>query len=227
MSGVSNSVPVVRVAAIGFAQEEGAGRKYTSPTKWERSRGGATRVRVIRSVRPSPGELRSPTSPRIAGRGVRFVAIVVGIYGPVRRASAWRGRDAANFAVLHFNTVGAFRLPRTQRPHDGLHHHFCSHQDIIVPEANDAPALLPQHDVASNISCRRVVSPAIGLDHQMMLRTGEVNDKRWDWVLAAEFAAGDATITQQVPKQALGTGGIATEVARASGRHDHMMVTRR
>jgi hypothetical protein len=57
-------------------------------------------------------------------------------------------------------------------------------QDIVVPEAQDAPTLSLQPRVSSCIGSRKSVLPAIGLDNEPGFNAREVDNVGRNWKLA-------------------------------------------
>src|SRR5260221_14717746 len=75
----------------------------------------------------------------------------------------------------------------SQRVQDRRQNAFRIRENVIVPKADDTPAAAFKPCRALRISGALIVLAAIRLDHEVMLRAGEVDDKPADRMLAAEF----------------------------------------
>ncbi len=80
-------------------------------------------------------------------------------------------------------------------------------EDVVVPEAGDAPALGFQPGGSVFVCGWVCVLAAVGFDDQFGLDAGEVGDVGADWVLAAEFGAREGAGAEELPEVALGVGG--------------------
>ena len=90
--------------------------------------------------------------------------------------------------------------------------------DLICPEAYDAPSLAFHHCRATRISLdlKRMMI-AIDLDHELARYAGEVCEVGTDRVLTSELDAADAAISQEFPDLALGATSVATEFTCSIG----------
>ncbi len=74
-------------------------------------------------------------------------------------------------------------------------------ENLIVPEPEDAVALLMQESAASFILRLLFrMLPTVQFDHQPVLKTNEVDDERPDRLLPPEFAARKLSVTQPAPE---------------------------
>ena len=70
---------------------------------------------------------------------------------------------------------------------------------VIVPDAEDAIALVGQKCIASQVLFAIGMLRAIDFDDQSLRLADEVGDKRPDGLLLAEFETAEAVITQRAP----------------------------
>jgi len=90
-------------------------------------------------------------------------------------------------------------------------------ENFVVPEAQQAPALLAQSVIAAVVFAGDCMLTAIDLDDQPRFDTGEIDDIRRDWKLPPEPPS-ERIAPQLPPKQLLGIGHIPAE---ASGAPPH------
>ena len=96
--------------------------------------------------------------------------------------------------------------------HDRLKHALGVLIELIVPDAEDCPALRFKKAVALLISLRFIVLAAVEFDHQPGLPAREIGKVRADWQLAREFRPHSGQDSPQLP---LMLGGIVAKRARA------------
>jgi hypothetical protein len=77
-------------------------------------------------------------------------------------------------------------------------------QDIIIPEAQHPEAAASKPGIPGSIHCCAGVLPAIDLDDQVCLDTGEVNDIRPNRQLASKSVPNELAAPQSSPKTGLG-----------------------
>jgi hypothetical protein len=90
-------------------------------------------------------------------------------------------------------------------------------EDLVIPEANDADALLGQKVCTARVVCNVGgigVLAAVGFDGEVLVVAKEINDVVPDRGLAAEFEAGQATVAKNAPEAFLGVGGEGAHGAR-------------
>ena len=92
---------------------------------------------------------------------------------------------------------------RGQRLDDGLQHSRGVRKDLVVPEAQNAPALPLQLAVAQVMIGGAGMLAAIGLDDQPRFNADEIDDVGWDGEVAAKMTA-QLPPPQATPKNPLG-----------------------
>jgi hypothetical protein len=92
--------------------------------------------------------------------------------------------------------------------HDGLKDTLRIVIELIVPEPQDVPAMLPQENVAPLIALRVGVLTAVQFDDQLCLSASEIGIIRADRQLARELRA---QAGQKAPKLPLVPRGIVAQ----------------
>lgn len=87
------------------------------------------------------------------------------------------------------------------------------HQDVAVPEAEDAETLGGEPLVAAEVA-QGAVAGAVGLDDQAVVGAIEVGDIGTDGHLAADFQAHEAAVAEGIPR-ARSAGVISLRIRRA------------
>ena len=72
-------------------------------------------------------------------------------------------------------------------------------QDIVVPEPQDAEALLSQSSITLGIALAGVMLAAIGLDDQLGAKMDEIDDIGAEGLLAAKLLARQAMTAEMAP----------------------------
>jgi hypothetical protein len=92
-------------------------------------------------------------------------------------------------------------------------------ENVVVPEAKDAPAELLEPSGAACVTIIVVVLPAVGFDDETVFDAGKVGDEGAKRALTAEFVAAQATAAEERPEAALGVGHLTAEGAGSQVRH--------
>jgi len=168
---------------------------FTSPALRERSWSAATRVRVVRAARPSPGASRRPWS-------------------ALRGPSPHTGEE-------YLGRFASGDLGSAQRRPDRFYDLVRGEMDLIVPEPQHAPALRLQPRRPSRVICRARLRmlPAVKFNDQPLRDTGEIDDERPDGILAPKFASRQPPPAQQEPQPILALGHTPPKRARMVVRH--------
>jgi len=104
---------------------------------------------------------------------------------------------------------------RTQRGGDRLQNTGAVLNDLVVPEAEDAPALSAQCLVSGIVIFSAPVLSAVGFDDEVSLNTGEIHDIRRDRVLTPE-APPELFIPKPIPKHPLRSCRVPAQTTGAS-----------
>jgi hypothetical protein len=89
---------------------------------------------------------------------------------------------------------------RVERFEDTGEHGVGLPKDVVVPEAEDPISLLTQERRASAVGLGACgVLPAVELDHQMLIRTAEIDDERSDGVLATKLGSEELSVAEAEP----------------------------
>src|SRR5207302_771992 len=94
-----------------------------------------------------------------------------------------------------------------QSQQDRLDDPISVRQNIVVPEAQNEPALLFEKRCAAFVSGAVHVLTAVRFNNKAMPRAGKIDDERIDRILAPKPATGQAPIPQRSPEPALGVSG--------------------
>lgn len=89
-------------------------------------------------------------------------------------------------------------------------------EDDVVPEADDLNAARVEEagaDFVTGAALVAVVLAAVELDCKFGSVAVEVEDIGREWVLAAEFVAGESAVAEVTPKALFGIGGVLAEGA--------------
>ena len=90
-------------------------------------------------------------------------------------------------------------------------HGFGLLQDVVVPVAQDGITLCLQPCGTGIVAGVVVMLPAVGFDDEVFFEADEIGDVVADGVLAFEFVAAQATITQVVPEALFSFGHGAAQ----------------
>jgi hypothetical protein len=88
---------------------------------------------------------------------------------------------------------------RGQGTRDGLQNVIDILEDVIVPEAQHAIAMLHKPFVANGIAFVDRVLSTFKLDDQSLFTTYEIDDVSSDWLLSNELMTIDLTRAQSIP----------------------------
>ena len=86
-----------------------------------------------------------------------------------------------------------------QRLKDAGHYALRIVQDLVVPEPQDAEALLSQPSITLGIALAGVMLAAIGLDDQLGAKMDEIDDIGAEGLLAAKLLARQAMTAEMAP----------------------------
>jgi hypothetical protein len=106
--------------------------------------------------------------------------------------------------------VGALLAWRPQRLGDGSHHSLRVGKDLVVPEAENAPALPPQLAIAQVMVLWTRMLAAIGLDDQTRFNASEICDVGRDRQLASKSPA-KPVLAEFFPQHLLGICHISAQ----------------
>ena len=115
---------------------------------------------------------------------------------------------------------GRVRQRSAERIEDGIEHAFAVFDDVDVPEAQHAIAMLAEPDVSRCV----VVLPfgmlsAIDFDHEVALQADEIDDVGTDGMLAPKAVAAELTPPQEIPEPIFDFGRQLAEMAGARVGH--------
>ena len=156
--------------------------------------------------RPSPSQPSlTPSLSRRAGEGLTEMARFL----PLARIAGEGGERSEPGEGL-----GA------ERRENRFEHAFGVGEDVVVPEANDTPALAGEPFGPPFIGNVLGMLAAVRFDDEPVLGAGEVNDEGADRMLSSEAIAAEASCAQVSPETDLGVRRCASEVAGEVRRHD-------
>ena len=162
------------------------------------------------------GALPSPRRGEGRGEGERALG----------RVGAGLGHKRARDTLIQLRPVRCARKPSypsrswekafgdQQSLPDFLKHASGVCQDVVVPEADHRVTVRFDQLRARRIGCAVSMLPAVQLDHQPRLPTGEVGDVRTDRELADELRTLDLPGTKMRPQPRLRFGRRAAQLAR-------------
>jgi hypothetical protein len=104
--------------------------------------------------------------------------------------------------------VGVYRWPISERIGDCLQHAGAIFENIIVPEAEDPPALRPQSRVSPVVITGLSVLAAIRFNDQARSEAREIDDV---WRKLAAKAPAKALTAQFAPQRLLGTRDVSPQ----------------
>jgi hypothetical protein len=110
---------------------------------------------------------------------------------------------------------------RTERYGNRLQNTLTVLQNVIVPEAKNAPSALVQSFVPHNVVARAPVLSAVGFDHEARLDTSEIDDVGRDRMLPSKTPT-ELVVPQHIPTAVsllLSCPGANGERARSSWGH--------
>lgn len=101
---------------------------------------------------------------------------------------------------------------------DGFNDAVRVHEDIMVPEADDAVAMRFDKRGARGVAVAGRMLSAVQFDHQSRPPASKVGDMRSDRKLTDEFEAVDLPGAQPCPQRLLRFGRVAAQHARGAGQ---------
>jgi hypothetical protein len=100
---------------------------------------------------------------------------------------------------------------------DRLQHAIDVAQDVVVPEPQNAIAVLCEPPIAHGIARVCCMLSAVDLDHQVLFATDEIDNVGPDRLLPDELVAAQAAGADAIPELLLRVGRLATQAARPLG----------
>jgi hypothetical protein len=108
--------------------------------------------------------------------------------------------------------VGVSRWPGSERFDDRLQYAGAVGENLVVPEAENAPALRSQRGVSAVVVAGAGMLAAIGFDDQASFKADEIDNIRGDRKLASEAPA-EAAAAQFSAQRLLGIRRVSSQFA--------------